>query len=165
MPKQPPDEFLSAVNALLAGITPKQRDTEKARISMKRSHNCTACLAFGVLVLFSAGCEPPTDSRIPPRDQVSGAVTLDGDPIDKGSITFFAPDDVSRGIQASTSIKNGKYELLVTPGKKKVKISKVAEIRPDVFENIVPAKYNSATTLEADVSAGNQQFDFELKSK
>ena len=111
------------------------------------------------------GCAPPSDSRIPPRDQVNGTVTLDGDPVDKGSITFFASDDVSRGIQASTSIKNGKYELLVTPGKKKVKISKVEETRTDVFENVVPAKYNSATTLEADVSAENRQFDFELKSK
>ena len=92
-------------------------------------------------------------------------MTLDGEKVDNGSITFFSEEDASRGIQASASIKDGKYEILVTPGPKKVKISQTVETKPNIFENMVPAKYNTKTTLEADVSQENKQFDFELLSK
>ena len=53
----------------------------------------------------------------------------------------------------------------MTPGLKKVKINQTVETRPNVFEDLIPAKYNSKTTLEADVSQENKQFDYELLSK
>ena len=52
-----------------------------------------------------------------------------------------------------------------TPGPKKVKISQTVETKPNFFENMVPAKFNTQTTLEADVNEENRQFDFELLSK
>ena len=104
------------------------------------------------------------DSRLPDRGEISGTVTLDGQKIDNGSITFFSEEDAARGIQASATIKDGKYEILVTPGTKKVKISQTVETKPNFFENMVPAKYNTKTTLEADVNKESRHFDFELLS-
>lgn len=123
-----------------------------------------SAFVLGVSLLF-AGCGRQSDSRIPPRDSVSGVITLDGEPIAKGSITFFSSEDSRRGIQASTSIVDGRYELLVTPGKKMVKISNVEETKPDIFEDLVPVKYNLKTTLEVEVSGENKQFDFQLTTK
>jgi len=129
---------------------------------MKQKMMTVNAFALSATLLCFAGCGSRSDSRIPPRDSVSGVVTLDGKPIASGSITFFSAEDARQGIQASTSIVDGRYELLVTPGKKQVKISQVEETKPNVFEDLIPAKYNSKTTLEADVSGENKEFDFPL---
>ena len=122
-------------------------------------------MMVGACLLPLIGCGESSDSRLPNRNEISGTVTLDGQEIDNGSITFFSEKDAAQGIQASGSIKDGKYEILVTPGPKKVKISQTVETKPNFFENMVPAKFNTQTTLEADVNEENRQFDFELLSK
>ena len=122
-------------------------------------------VVVGACLLPLIGCGESGDSRLPNRNEISGTVTLDGEKIDDGSITFFSEKDAARGIQASASIKDGKYEILVTPGPKKVKISQTVETKPNFFENMVPAKFNTKTTLEADVNEENRQFDFELLSR
>ena len=122
-------------------------------------------MMVGACLLPLIGCGESSDSRLPNRNEISGTVTLDGQKIDNGSITFFSEKDAARGIQASASIKDGEYEILVTPGLKKVKISQTVETKPNFFENMVPAKFNTKTTLEADVNEENRQFDFELLSK
>jgi len=132
---------------------------------MKLTLKAVVGVTVGVCLLPCFGCGASVDSRLPSRDEVSGTVTLDGEMIDNGSITFFSEEDAARGIQASATIKEGKYEILVTPGLKKVRINQTVESRPNFFEDLVPAKYNNETTLEADVSAENRQFDFELLSK
>ena len=131
---------------------------------MKLALKAVVIIAVGACLLSPIGCRT-SDSRLPNRDGVSGTVTLDGQKVDGGTITFFSEKDVAAGIQASASIKDGRYEILVTPGLKKVKINQTVETRPNVFEDLIPAKYNSKTTLEADVSQENKQFDYELLSK
>ena len=132
---------------------------------MKVPLQAVVIIVVGACLLPLIGCGSPDKARLPNRDTVSGTVTLDGQPVENGSITFFSEEDAARGIQASASIKDGKYEILVTQGLKKVKISQTVETRPDVRENVIPAKYNSKTELDADVSEENRQFDYELFSK
>ena len=132
---------------------------------MKLAHKTVVIIVVCACLLSPIGCGSSDDARLPGRDEVSGTVTLDGKKVDGGSITFLSEKDVAAVIQASASIKDGRYEILVTPGLKKVKINQTVETRPNVFEDLIPAKYNSKTTLEADVSQENKQFDYELLSK
>ena len=132
---------------------------------MKLALQTVVIIVVGACLLPLIGCESPDESRLPSRDKVTGTVTLDGQPVDNGSITFFSEKDAAQGIQASASIKDGKYEILVTPGLKQVKISQTVETRPHLFENLIPEKYNSKTELDADVSQENRQFNYELFSK
>ena len=120
---------------------------------MKLTLKAVVGVTVGVCLLPCFGCGASVDSRLPSRDEVSGTVTLDGEMIDNGSITFFSEEDAARGIQASATTKKGKYEILVTLGLKKVRINQTVESRHNFFEDLVPAKYNNETTLEADVSA------------
>ena len=119
----------------------------------------------GLALIILVGCGGEVDSRIPDRDSVTGTVTLDGEALPDGSISFSSAEDSARGIRASTSIIDGQYKLLVTPGKKKVKINRLVDISELKTVEKIPAKYNSKTTLEADVSSENRTFDFELTTK
>lgn len=120
-----------------------------------------------LLVLVFGGCDSG-----PRLHSVTGNVTLDGAPLPEGDI-IFAPVDVSQGPEAG-KVKDGKYELKSREGKMKVRIN-ASKIKPGgalgaagepVAEEYLPAKYNSETTLEAEVkSSGTNTFDFPLESK
>ncbi|MCR9115702.1 MAG: hypothetical protein NXI22_01995 [bacterium] len=121
------------------------------------------------LLAFIVGCG---SGRVAPdRFQVTGTVTLDGAPLEKGTITFTSPEDQKKGILSSGEIINGKYDIQVTPGKKQVKINArvvtgpVNEMGEEPTKEIIPAKYNSKTTLEAEIPKAAHNADFELKSK
>jgi hypothetical protein len=124
----------------------------------------------GLLVL-SAGCGGGQ-----PTAEVRGAVTLDGKPLEAGTLAFFSvKGDVSN---ASCDIKDGRYAARVPVGLMQVKIYSPKVVgqtplyphdpksptRPVSVES-VPAKYNEQTTLELDVKPGSNDKDFELQSK
>jgi hypothetical protein len=98
---------------------------------------------------------------------VSGTVTFDGKEIESGSITFDAADGGPGSFSAG--IRDGKYELRCTAGKKKVSVMAYRPVGdPDAAtpnrENYIPTRYNSRTELEADVEPGGRnQFDFPLR--
>ncbi|MCI0359588.1 MAG: hypothetical protein L0211_14020 [Planctomycetaceae bacterium] len=123
-----------------------------------------------VCALLSAafiGCSP--GSALYP---VSGTVTLDGAPLPEGDITFIS-ENPSLGPEQG-KIKDGKYEFKSREGKMKVTIS-ASKIKPGgalgaggepVAEEYLPAKYNDATILTADVKpSGENKVDFALDSK
>ena len=125
----------------------------------------------GILVLVFGGvlgC-----SKAAPT--VEGMVTLDGQPLETGSITFVPSDGKSQ--TAGGAIAAGKYGFEVPPGMMKVEITagkvvgkKKAYETPDsplidVIEQIIPAKYNSETSLSLDVKAGKNSKDFALTSQ
>jgi hypothetical protein len=104
---------------------------------------------------------------------VSGSVTLDGEPLSDGIITF-TPLDGS-GANAGTVIFNGEYQVEVMPGKKlariegyktvavkKVKMGSKEIDAPDK-RPIVPKQYNSESKLEVDVDSSHREHNFELK--
>ncbi len=122
-----------------------------------------------------AGCGQTSD--VPEIAPVRGKVTLDGAPLSLGQISF-APVTGGQTSDATTG-PGGEYELIYKRdlkgakiGKHKVSISsyqppEVPEVGPPVGgrPELVPAQYNTQTTLEREVVAGENVFDFDLKSR
>jgi hypothetical protein len=120
-------------------------------------------------LIVVAGCAEPT------RGFVSGTITVDGAPAKSGSIAFFPVD----GKSSTTGgvITEGQYRAEVPFGAQKVEIrvpKKVGEKKAydapnspmiDILAESLPAKYNDATELTLDVKPGENQKDFQLKTK
>lgn len=126
----------------------------------------------GCLLCLFVGCgEKPIDYSAIKLVTVRGQVTLDGSPLPDARVRFVGEDGA--GSEATTD-SNGKYTLRydsnrlgATPGKKKVIITTAKEAAgddPDAKSERerVPAKYNSATELEVEVSNERTVYDFQL---
>ncbi len=143
---------------------------------MKRHQNS---VTYTVLALFSffllIGCGGESG---PVRYHVTGTVTLDGEPLGQGTIFFVPQGDGMAG--GSTEISNGAYEFRddkgIAEGAYRVEIlskkktgQKIDGPGPDgkvdEFVSIIPEKYNTASELTATIKAGDNQLDFDLKSK
>ena len=128
------------------------------------------------LVVFALGCGGQSD-----RAGVSGSVTVDGQPVEEGSITF-VPDAQTGGPTAGDTIEQGNYavsaESGLAPGKYRVQIKatrktgrRVKDGFPhppddlvDEVEQFLPPRYNTQTELVAELKAGrNEGVDFELR--
>ncbi|MDB5339877.1 MAG: hypothetical protein JWN70_5496 [Planctomycetaceae bacterium] len=132
----------------------------------------TSCLLMGI-----AGCQTGVS-----QFGTSGEITLDGAPVEQGSITFFPDAANTSGSTAGAVIHQGKYTVPadkgLTPGLYQVKITwsrktgkKVEASSPhppgtmiDEESEAIPAKYNTASTLTADILAHDNTLDFDLKS-
>lgn len=128
----------------------------------------TFCVAIGLI-----GCNntPP----IPKSYPVSGEVTLDGKPMKSGEVTF---SSVSEGIRDTVKVVDGKFADEVLPGERQIEIRSYVPVKTNnamyassnvngepSMENIIPAKYNTQSTMTATVkeSEGNQ-YSFEVTS-
>lgn len=124
--------------------------------------------ALTALLVIIAGCAQGTDA--PKLGQVSGTVTLDGQPA-KGVTISFTPQIGAASF--ATTDDAGKYSLNASGGAKgatigthTVSISTPTEGPPPPnYKDPIPAKYNTKTTLTADVKSGENTFDFALLSK
>lgn len=128
-----------------------------------------------MILIFSAiGCGGGTAIE---RADVNGKVTLDGQPLESGSITFL-PTKIGKGVPATAEIKNGSFSLAgengatigsnrveITSIKKTGKISNFDGIQTEETVQIIPAKFNSESELTTDVKAGANQPEFALTSK
>lgn len=124
-------------------------------------------LIAALATLLITGCS--SEPRLYP---VSGAISLDGQPVADGDIMFVSLDGV-RGPDPG-KIKDGNYALKTTEGKKRVEIS-ASKIRPGgarggggepVPEEYIPNRYNMESKLNADVQPNNKnRFDFALEGK
>lgn len=120
------------------------------------------------VLLVTAGCGK-TSTAIQTAD-VKGNVTLDGAPLDGGKIVFDAGPGVPPG---DLDIKGGTYSGKVQPGQKTVRIylyktvpQKGAMKDQTMQENVLPAKYNSASKETREVKEGGpNEFDFAVTSK
>jgi hypothetical protein len=146
------------------------------------------------VALAGCGGEEAVDNL--PRQAVSGSVTLDGKPLASGSIQFVPAGAAEGsaggvGVTAGAKIENGRYEIDrghgPVPGTYKVAINsapvtptepaKDTSVSPggrrdakarakEMPKETLPAKYNSKTTLEAQVKeGGSNTFDFPMKSE
>jgi hypothetical protein len=109
------------------------------------------------------------------KSSVSGAVTVDGQPLANGQITFVPVGGASP--TAGASIVDGKYKAEVPPGETNIRINaaKITGKRKayetpdsptvDVVEELLPARYNARTELKMTVTGGAQEKSFDLKSK
>jgi hypothetical protein len=132
-----------------------------------------AALLFG---LFATGC----GSGGPTMGRVSGTVKVDGQPLNKGTVTFISTDS-QRPNATGTISPLGVYTLQTTEpgdgavvGSYKVAISDVDSnalntalpgMPAPVSKSAIPKTYLDANTsgLTADVVSGSNTKDFELK--
>lgn len=130
----------------------------------------TRNLLIAALLLFGlAGCGGS-------QGRVSGQVSVDGKPLTKGDISFSPTGD---GVAATGQINaSGNYSLLVgtsadiPPGSYRVTVVAVEPIAPTAEHLeplptlLTPKKYSNAATtdLTAEVKAGSNTFNFDLKS-
>lgn len=127
-----------------------------------------------IAVLISMiGCGGATTRRA--TLTVKGKVTLDGKPVEGGTI-LFEPKD-GKGGAVSASIMDGNYETRVEPGVKVVRINypKLLRTEPaypgskdspmiNVTTEMIPDKYNSQSRLEKDLTEAPGSTDFSLTS-
>lgn len=99
--------------------------------------------------------------------RVTGSVTWNGEPVQDGNISFSPAD--GDGLPQTGKIVDGKYELMATAGAKKVSIHASREGPVDPVMNaparipFIPPKYNSQTTLTAEVKPNDENVaDFPL---
>jgi hypothetical protein len=109
---------------------------------------------------------------------VHGKVTLDGEAVTNGNIIFFSQE--AKGPKASAAIEQGAYTISpqdkLLPGKYRVEIrwskptgKKIPSADPGIMTDetreAVPAKYNTDSTLTAEITAGDAEKDFALTTK
>lgn len=137
------------------------------------------CLsAAGLLACLAGGCG---SAEGPARGSVSGKVTLDGDPIEHGSISFH-PVGQTRGMVAGGAIEQGRYSIPAAQGpavgQNRVEIHasrKTGKKVPDPYGEpgqtmeqsveAVPQQYNAQSTLVREVKPGNNPLDFDLSTR
>ncbi len=114
------------------------------------------------------GCGP-SDGMI----DINGTVTMDGKPVESGSITL-TPVDGSSKVGGGT-FENGTFSTRAAPGEMAVQIRghEIVQLPNPTKEQIergldterheiVPAAYNSASKLRINISPDNTTFDFAL---
>lgn len=120
---------------------------------------------LAAIVLF-AGCSG--SSGVP----VTGSVNFEGQPVEQGAISFV--DSNQKAPSEGATIVNGKFETVVTPGQKRVEIRASRPVKPNkndpntagMREDFIPAKFNSASTLMAEISAEKEnKLQFDLTAK
>jgi hypothetical protein len=140
---------------------------------------CFLAIVLSLSVL--QGCGGPADDL--PRQAVSGTVTFKGKPLEAGMIQF---QPISAGVATAggAGIKDGKYAIDqsegLVPGQYQVKITSNTAASgqpasgppampgdaPPPPKEPIPAKYNSQSTLTANVTKeGPNTFPFDLKEK
>jgi hypothetical protein len=121
-------------------------------------------LCGAALLLVGCGSGPRTY-------KVVGTVTLDGEPLPDGDIQFL-PQDRALSIDGGR-VEDGEFEFQAKPGTKKVSI-RAARPAPGlkavngdpINVDYIPDRYNSKTTLTAEVAAKDKnEFEFKLTSK
>lgn len=120
-----------------------------------------------VTVLMMVGCTENSDLA-----EVTGTVNIDGEPAEKGAISFFPVN--GQGPTTGAQILQGKYQSKVPPGESKVEIrvSKVVGQKKlydtpdspvqDVYAEVLPPKYNSKSELRIDAQPGLNEKDWHL---
>jgi len=141
--------------------------------NMKTFASKLILVASIVSLVWMAGC----GSSGPERHTVAGTVTLDGSPIEEGTITFVP---IEGGNGGSGEITDGAYKLEGNSGlvvaEYKVEVyamkktgKKVPGAGPDGMIDeaisIIPPKFNANSSLKATVVEGENTLDFDLKLK
>jgi hypothetical protein len=115
------------------------------------------------------------------RVRVEGNVSLDGVPVEFGTISFFSGTGPGSD-KGNAQIQDGKYVIEgeraknLTPGSYKVQIfsnKKAGEVpnrsdpgtSEDQIINVIPPQFNTETTLTRDLKSGTNKLDFHLTSK
>jgi hypothetical protein len=126
-------------------------------------------LSGGLLMVMLGGCTPAAKLQLAP---VSGAVTLDSQPLPQGVIVFTKDGEIPKELP----IVQGRYEGSAYAGKNHIQFAVYRQQRQrsatgpgadqPSLENILPSRYNQESMESREVSAsGKNEFDFALQSK
>lgn len=131
------------------------------------------CLCvFSLLVITLPACFSSSSSN--GKVGITGTVSVDGKPLDKGLITFIP---VEKGVAAGGEIVDGLYQIEssggLSPGEYKVEIDsqkptgkKVPETigtgMIDEYASVIPEKYNRKTELKVQIQPSDNKHDFTL---
>jgi len=131
------------------------------------------CCMLGVLLslpLF-VGCGGASGTP------VEGAVSVDGAPVETGSITFIPQGEGKKGgalitdgkysVPAKVGLQAGLYKVQINWRKKtgKMIVSQDTGEKEAQTKEGLPAKFNSKTELTAELKSGSNTVDFALKLK
>ena len=132
--------------------------------------------AVFLTLVMTIGCSKPVEFQ---RGEVGGTVTLDGQPLEEGTISMF-PDVKVKGTRVQAKIVAGKFSFSKNDGpaaganrvsisavKKTGKKISVEGVETEESVESIPWQYNEVTMLTADVKVGpaKNDFKFELKSQ
>jgi hypothetical protein len=103
---------------------------------------------------------------------ISGTVSYDGKPLEKGVISFVPAD--GKGPTAASPISDGKYSVKVAAGKKMVKIESYKVLGQHPFsrnnprividqEQILPPRYNTKSELTREIASSDHNCNFALE--
>jgi hypothetical protein len=137
-------------------------------------------LYFIAAGLAAPGCSGSGDEL--PREAVSGTVTLDGQPLAKGAIQFNPVGGAGAvaAVGGGSKIEDGQFYIArengLVPGTYNVSINAADRRDPakpemvgkgrGIPKELIPAKYNSQTTLKAEIKkGGTSDLKFELQSR
>lgn len=138
----------------------------RTKWNLLRHVPCAAALAVSA---FLVGCNKPT------KGIISGTVTVDGVAAKTGAITFYPTNGKAQ--TAGANIEDGRYKAEVAPGTAKVEINVPKVIGQKKLYNtpnspvypltaeLLPAKYNTESELKADIKLGENEQNFDLKTK
>jgi hypothetical protein len=124
-----------------------------------------------VMPLLLAGCSASTG---PAKHRVSGTVSLGGKPMPDGEVYFRLP---ATGAIEVFAVKAGAFGGAAAAGRHRIEIYRFEQPKPTAAElekmdpmarvlatekkNLIPAGYNTRSTLEADVQPGEpNRFEF-----
>lgn len=142
---------------------------------MTRSRSGLLAVPFGVAmaaVVLVCGCGRGGI----PRGGIEGKVSFDGTPVEQGTISFI-PTEGTKGPATYATIANGRYAIAAKDhgpivGKHRVKIEAFRDMgqkHPEkgvpLLEQVIPDKFNTATTLVVEITEGRNTRDFDLTSK
>ena len=132
-----------------------------------------------LMVCLGGGCGGGGN---PDLHGVTGKVTLDGQPLETGTIAF-DPEMGTSGpnsggeilngsyeIPAMSGLKEGSYEVTIRSFRKTGRQIPAGEPAPpdamvDEVAQFIPKKYNAPTTLKAQIKAGENTHDFALSAQ
>ncbi|QDU64286.1 hypothetical protein Pan216_51750 [Planctomycetes bacterium Pan216] len=136
---------------------------------MKADKILSAMRALGILVtlVLMPACRQSSGTEI------GGSVQFQGQPIDEGMIIFISLDpDRAR---AATVIRDGRYALPISPGRKRVEIlaTRTTGTQPayegdadsplvDVVEQYLPKRFNEESELTCTIEQSQSDLDFSL---
>ena len=136
-------------------------------VSLARHRTVLACtMMLAIAALVATGCGPSTPV-------VEGTVSLDGVPIDAGTIELLPAD--GKGPTAGTGIIAGRYRTEAPEGVKKVRIRSPQKDGTKILDpggsgqmvdrrvEAIPDRYNEKTDLEVTIKPGLNKHDLTLE--
>ncbi len=127
----------------------------------------TAAVAVAAVSIATLGCGGPAKSY--KTAQITGSVTLDGQPIEKGVINFIGNEtgegsaEIVAGKFAARDVPLGKVRIFVVATRETGKMVPGSSAPVPEIESIIPPKYSQG--IETEIAGDEADRKIELTSK